>query len=399
MDTMELLMPAGDMEKLKIAIRFGADAVYLGGPTMQLRAANTGFSMQALAEAIAYAHVQEKKVYVAVNAFADNRDIDRATDYAKALNDLSADAVIVSDLGMLRRIKKSAPNLEVHISTQANCLNYEAACAYYELGAKRIVLGREMPLADIGALSDKTPTDLELEAFVHGAMCMSYSGRCMISAYLTGRSANKGGCTQSCRWNYALLEETRPNQFMQVYEDEAGTAILSAYDLNMIQHLDELSRCGITSVKVEGRMKTAYYVATVANAYRRAIDESAPMQTLLDELECVSHRPYSTGFYLGKPETDKKAGDGYIQSCLFCAVVLQDAENGRIFIEQRNRIREGDTVEVISPTHMGAKFVIGNIRSEDGQPLDAIVSPMQRAAVDCPYPLVQGDMLRIRAAS
>ena len=399
MQKIELLAPAGDMEKMKVALRFGADTVYLGGPIMQLRAASTGFSVESLREAATYAHSKGRKVYVAVNAFAYNRDIDAMPDYASAMADAGVDAVIVSDPGVLRRIKRSVPHLDVHISTQANCLNYEAARVYYELGASRIVLGREMPLSDIRQLREKTPPELALEAFVHGAMCMSYSGRCMISAHLTGQSANRGDCKQSCRWRYALLEETRPKQFMEVYEDEKGTAILSAFDLSMLAHLDALIDAGITSFKIEGRMKTAYYVATITNAYRRALDKSAPASDLLGELNCVSHRPYSTGFYLGTPNADKSAGDGYLQSCLFAAVVLEDAECGRVLIEQRNKIREGDMLEVVSPSLVNASLKVHAIENEEGERLTSADVPMQQIRIDCPLPLVQGDMLRIRTGN
>ena len=396
MSTIELLAPAGDMEKLDVALRFGADAIYLGGPMMQLRAASTGFTLESLQTAIDTAHAMGRKLYVAVNAFAYNQDIDAAAAYARELADAGADAAIVSDLGMLRACKRSAPDLDVHISTQANCLNYESARTYHELGASRIVLGREMPIADIRTLRDRTPPELELEAFVHGSMCMAYSGRCMISAHLNNRSANRGGCTQSCRWRYALVEEKRPGQYMPVYEDDKGTAILSAFDLNMLAHLDALINAGVTSMKIEGRMKTAYYVAIVTNAYRRAIDMSEPVEALLAELDCVSHRPYSTGFYLGEPDTHSPAGDGYLQQCLFAANVLEAAANGRVLIEQRNRIREGDRLEVISPALMGATFVASGIETEDGERISSIDRPMQRVVIDCPYALVKGDMLRVR---
>ena len=272
MNQLELLAPAGDLECLRTALRFGADAVYVGGPQMQLRAGSVGFSMDDLAEAVREAHALNRRLYVTVNAFASNSEIDALSDYAQALKALGADAVIVSDLGAIAAIRRAAPDLDVHVSTQANCLNYAAAQVYADLGATRVVLGREMSLTEIAELRAKTPASLELEAFVHGAMCMAYSGRCMISAYLAGRSANRGACAQSCRWTYHLMEEKRPGQFFPVEEDDRGTTILSSLDLCCIDFLDRIAAAGVTSFKIEGRMKSPYYVATVVNAYRKRLD-------------------------------------------------------------------------------------------------------------------------------
>ena len=255
MNQLELLAPAGDLERLRTALRFGADAVYVGGPQMQLRAGSVGFSMDDLAEAVREAHALNRRLYVTVNAFASNSEIDALSDYAQALKALGADAVIVSDLGAIAAIRRAAPDLDVHVSTQANCLNYAAAQVYADLGATRVVLGREMSLTEIAELRAKTPASLELEAFVHGAMCMAYSGRCMISAYLAGRSANRGACAQSCRWTYHLMEEKRPGQFFPVEEDDRGTTILSSLDLCCIDFLDRIAAAGVTSFKIEGRMK------------------------------------------------------------------------------------------------------------------------------------------------
>ncbi len=264
---LELLSPAGSMEALQAALRFGADAVYAGGPQLQLRAGSAGFTMDMLADAAREVHARGRKLYVTVNAFPTNREIDALGDYAQALLALGADAAIVADLGAIAAMRKAAPGLPIHVSTQANCVNYAAARAYCDMGATRVVLGREMTLDDIAELRAKVPVELELEAFVHGAMCMAYSGRCLISAYLTGRSANRGGCAHSCRWNYALMEEKRPGEFLPVEEDARGTTILSSFDLNCLDFLDRIAAAGVTSFKLEGRMKSPYYVATVTNAW------------------------------------------------------------------------------------------------------------------------------------
>ncbi|MBQ3575315.1 MAG: U32 family peptidase, partial [Clostridia bacterium] len=297
----ELLSPAGDLERLETALRFGADAVYCGGPMLQLRSGNVGFTMESLAIGVKKCHEKGKKIYVTVNAFANNSEVDAVSDYARALYDMGVDAVIVSDLGLISQIRRSVPKLPVHVSTQANCLNYAAANAYYDMGVKRIVLGREMSLKEIRELRKRIPDDLELEAFVHGAMCMSYSGRCMISAYLTDRSANRGACTQSCRWKFHLTEETRPGEFFPVVEDERGTTILSSFDMNCIDFLDQIMEAGVVSFKLEGRMKSPFYVATVTNAYRKRIDgilsgtaTKESVQLLRRELCAASHRPYAS---------------------------------------------------------------------------------------------------------
>lgn len=396
MSDFELLSPAGDELRLRAACRYGADAVYLGGPQMQLRAAGVGFTMERLGEAAGYVHRLGKRMYVAVNAFARNADIDAIGDYARALNEAGADAVIVSDLGALVAIKRAAPDLAVHISTQANCMNYEAARAYYDLGASRIVLAREMTLEDIAALRAKTPPGLRLEAFVHGAMCMAYSGRCMISAYLTGRSANRGACAQSCRWNYRLCEEKRPGQFFSVEEDARGMAILSAQDLCALPLLNQLKAAGVTSFKIEGRMKTAYYVSTVTNAYRCALDGLASEDALLDELNCVSHRPYCEGFYLGALRPFSPEDGAYQQSCLFVGEV-EAARGGLVSVRVRNKISAGDTLEALSPGAPARPFRVEAIY-RDGQRAACAPVPDERVQIECPLALEAGDILRRRLA-
>ena len=405
MNQLELLAPAGDLERLRTALRVGADAVYVGGPQMQLRAGSVGFSMDDLAEAVREAHALNRRLYVTVNAFASNSEIDALGDYAQALKALGADAVIVSDLGAIAAIRRAAPDLDVHVSTQANCLNYAAAQVYANLGATRVVLGREMSLTEIAELRAKTPASLELEAFVHGAMCMAYSGRCMISAYLAGRSANRGACAQSCRWTYHLMEEKRPGQFFPVEEDDRGTTILSSLDLCCIDFLDQIAAAGVASFKIEGRMKSPYYVATVVNAYRKRLDalktgnaDDMQLALLRRELNAASHRPYSSGFYFGELKHHAPDEGAYLQDCTFVGVVRERLSGGRILFECRNRIREGDRVELLSPDSLGLSFVAGNIRSESGLPEPAAARPSEIYSMDCGCPAAPGDLLRMRTA-
>ena len=399
----ELLAPAGDLERLDVALRFGADAVYVGGPRLQLRAGAVGFSMEDLSEAARRAHGAGRKLYVTVNAFPDNAEVAGIGDYAQALRDLGVDAVIVADLGAIAAIRRAAPELHVHVSTQANCLNYLSARVYRDMGATRVVLAREMTLEQIAELRAKVPADLELEAFVHGAMCMAWSGRCMISAYLTGRSANRGACTQPCRWSYHLMEETRPGEFFPVEEDDRGTTLLSSCDLNALDFLDRLMEAGITSFKIEGRMKSPYYVATVVNAYRKRIDAlrsgtATPGQLALlqRELNAVSHRQYSSGFYFGEMQRHAPDGGVYLQDCTFVGVVRERLPGGRILVEQRNRVREGDVLEVLSPHSLGVRFAAANLTDLSGRALDAASVPMERFLLDAPEGVDAGDLLRIR---
>ena len=392
----ELLSPAGDLECLQTALYFGADAVYVGGPMLQLRAGSAGFSMEMIAEASKMVHAEGKKLYVTVNAFPTNRELEALGDYAQALEDVGTDAVIAADLGAIGVIRRAAPKLKVHVSTQANCQNYMAARMYADMGATRVVLGREMTLQQIRELRGKAPKSLELEAFVHGAMCMAWSGRCMLSAYLADRSANRGACTQSCRWQYRLLEEKRPGEYFPIEEDERGTTILSSRDLNCLSFLDQLVEAGIASFKIEGRMKSPYYVATVTNAYRRRMDGSEDTGVLNRELDAISHRCYSSGFYFGSMKTQGPDAGAYLQDCLFVGVVRERLPNGRLRVEQRNRIREGDVLEVLSPNSFGMSFAASHITDENGQPLDAATIPMQRFDIDAPEGIGPGDFLRIR---
>lgn len=403
MPNYELLSPAGDMECLRAALRFGAGAVYVGGPRLQLRAGATGFSMDALAEAANEVHSAGKKLYVTVNAFPTNRELDALGDYAQALRQVGADAAIVADLGAVAVMRRAAPGLDIHISTQANCQNYASALAYYDMGATRVVLGREMTLEQIGELRARTPADLELEAFVHGAMCMAWSGRCMISAYLTGRSANRGACTQSCRWTYHLMEEKRPGEFFPVEEDEGGTTILSSHDLCCIDFLDQIAEAGVTSFKIEGRMKSPYYVATVTSAYRRRIDGLAQgpispeaLDALRRELDAVSHRAYASGFYFGQMKRSAPDDGLYLQGCRFVGVVKERLSEGRVRVELRNRVCRGDALEVLSPSRLGLGFTAENLADAEGTPIEQAAVPMMLFDLDAPPGVEPGDLLRIR---
>lgn len=392
----ELLCPAGSFESLRTALHFGADAVYAGGPFMQLRSENAGFSEEDIIKAVELVHSQGKKIYITVNCFATNSEIDRLSDYAKFLYGADVDGVIVSDLGSVVTIKSAAPDLPVHISTQANIQNYKTAEVYYNMGAQRVVLGREMTLEEIAELRQKTPKELEIEAFVHGAMCMSYSGRCLISSYLTGKSGNHGDCTQPCRWMYNIVEEKRPEQHFTVIEENGSSAILSSHDLCCIDFLDEIAKAGVISFKIEGRMKSPYYVATVTNAYRQRLNGSASLETLHHELECASHRPYSSGFYYGALKYDHNNDGLYRQSCKFIGIVQNEDSTGRYFVEMRNKFCVGDTLEVLSPYSSGQSFTVTNIIDKDGNIRESAHIPREILSVECPIKLHEGDILRKR---
>lgn len=396
MSKLELLSPAGDMECLEAAVYFGADAVYIGGEMMQLRAASAGFSMEQTQRAVEFTHSEGVKLYVTVNSFAKNKEIPFVSDYAKTLYEIGVDAVIVSDIGVMAAIKKGAPDLSLHVSTQANCQNYSAAKVYYDLGAERIVLAREMSIEEIAELRSLVPKDLELEAFIHGAMCMSYSGRCMISSFLTNRSGNRGECTQPCRWQYHLVEQKRPNEFYPIEENDGVTSILSSHDLNCIDFIDKLIGAGITSFKIEGRMKTPYYVATVTNAYRRRLDNKTELDLLEKELNCVSHRPFSSGFYFGEMKYNHINDGLYHRDCQFIGVVLTAGNSERVLIEQRNSFKVGETLEIVSPYSLGESFEVKDIINSKGKQVDTAHLVKEKVSINCPYKLKKGDMLRRR---
>lgn len=389
----ELLAPVGSMEALHAALRFGADAVYLGGPLLQLRAKSAGFTFDGIADAANAVHAKGKRLYATVNALAYPDEIDLLPAYANQLKDCGVDAAIVSDLGVLTAMHKACPRLELHVSTQASCTNHASALTWYGLGAKRIVLAREMTIEQIRDLKRRIPDDLELEAFVHGAMCMAYSGRCLLSSAILGRSGNRGDCAQPCRWSYALVEETRPNQSFPVMEEDNHSYVLSSRDLCCIGLLDELVDAGVTSLKIEGRMKTEYYVAVVTNAYRRVLDGTMTVEEAQRELLTVSHRPYTTGFYHGELPKDHSNAGVYTQTHRFAGVVLA-CENGVATVEQRNRFARGDALEVVSPVLSRAVLHADEIEDESGAPVEIANKVKAVLKIKTDLPLAPGDLLR-----
>lgn len=389
----ELLAPVGSMEALHAALRFGADAVYLGGPLLQLRAKSAGFTFAGIADAANAVHAKGKRLYATVNALAYPDEIDLLPAYANRLKDCGVDAAIVSDLGVLTAMHKACPQLELHVSTQASCTNHASALTWYGLGAKRIVLAREMTIEQIRDLKRRIPDDLELEAFVHGAMCMAYSGRCLLSSAILGRSGNRGDCAQPCRWSYALVEETRPNQSFPVMEEDNHSYVLSSRDLCCIGLLDELVDAGVTSLKIEGRMKTEYYVAVVTNAYRRVLDGTMTVEEAQKELLTVSHRPYTTGFYHGELPKDHSNAGVYTQTHRFAGAVLA-CENGVATVEQRNRFARGDALEVVSPVLSRAVLHANEIEDESGAPVEIANKVKAVLKIKTDLPLAPGDLLR-----
>lgn len=361
---LELLAPAGGMAQAKTALRFGADALYLACDRFGMRQRADNFSFEEIKTAVDLAHAQNARVYVTLNTVMDNADVAALPAYLEALAAASVDAFIVSDLGAFSLAQQYAPQVELHVSTQASISNYEAARRWHDLGASRVVLAREMSLEDIAELHAHIPDTLELEAFVHGAMCMAVSGRCLISAALTGRSGNKGFCTQPCRWNYALVEETRPNIYYPIEEDARGTYLMNAQDLNMIEHLDELACAGVDSIKIEGRNKRSFYVATVVHAYRQVLDGVNP-EVVHPELYTISHRPYGTGFYYGQPNQSPER-DGYVKECLHVATVVDCEPNElgchTVSVICQNRFFEGGELELLVPGKPIEKVIPENLR-------------------------------------
>ena len=369
---MELLAPAGNMEKLKTAFYFGADACYLGGKKFGLRAFSGNFDENELKEAVDYAHARSKKIYVTLNIVAHNPDFEGLKEYIEYLDSIKVEGVIVSDIGIMQFVKDNAPNLPIHVSTQANVTNKHTAKFYENFGVTRLVLARELSINEIKEIKEHVQ-NVEIECFVHGAMCISYSGRCLLSNYLSSRDSNRGACIQACRFEYSITEKTRKGEHFDIQEDDRGTYILNSKDLNMIEHLREIDEAGITSLKVEGRMKSPYYVATVINAYRRAIDlyyqdktKECP-KNLVQELEKTSHRRYTTGFYFGAKDKEYIEDSMPIQSSEFMAMVLEDSKDGYTLIEQRNRFKVGESLDVLSPTDaFGATINITHMKGEDG---------------------------------
>jgi len=349
---LELLAPAGNMDKLKTAFHYGADACYLAGKKFGLRAFSGNFDLEELKEAAEYAHSLNKKIYVTLNIVAHNNDFEGLKEYLEYLQEIDVDGLIISDVGIVSMAREFAPNIDIHLSTQANVTNKYAAKFYTDIGVKRLVLARELSINEIKEIRDYIPEDVELECFIHGAMCISYSGRCLLSNYLTGRDSNRGACVQACRFEYSLCEKSRKGEYYDIAEDERGTYILNSKDLCMIEYIKELVDAGVTSFKIEGRMKSVYYVATVVNAYRRAIDDYKEGKTfnvmLKDELEKASHRRYTTGFYFGSNDKEYTETSMPIQTHEFMAVVQSENVNGYVVIEQRNRFKVGEELEVLS---------------------------------------------------
>ena len=390
----ELLAPAGNMEKLHMALLYGADAVYLGGKMFGLRAFASNFSLAEMDEAVAFAHSLHKKVYVTVNIFAHNEDINNLPDYLRNLQAIGVDALLISDFGVWSVAREIIPEMPLHVSTQANTTNWAAVKAWENLGASRVVLARELSFTEMKEIGSKT--EVELEAFVHGAMCISYSGRCWLSSYLTGRDGNRGACAQVCRWEFSLTEKNRPGEVYDVAGDDQGTYIMNSKDLCLLPYLPQLMEAGICSFKIEGRMKSAHYAASVVSVYRRAIDACwrdpqhfTVKQEWLDELEKVSHRPYTTGFALGKPDATAQVytTSSYLQTHEFVGLV-RDWDNGRLTVEQRNHMKEGETLEVFCPDGSLRTLVLKEMRNQDGEPIVAAQHPQMvftcRAAESIP---------------
>ncbi|HIV03234.1 MAG TPA: U32 family peptidase [Candidatus Aphodoplasma excrementigallinarum] len=404
MNTIELLAPAGDLTKLKMAILYGADAVYIGGEAFGLRTASKNFSLPQMEEGIRFAHERGKKVYLTTNIIPHNADLEGFCAYLDAVVSLGIDAVIVADLGLFTLIHERHPDLHIHISTQANNTNYLSAKAWYNMGAQRVVLARELSLAEIRQIRDNTPPELEIEAFVHGAMCISYSGRCLLSNYLTGRDANKGECAQPCRWNYALVEEKRPGEYIHVGEDEQGSFFFNSKDLCMIDHIPELVQSGITSFKIEGRVKSEYYVATVVKAYREEIDRylSDPAHYQFDpeslnEVLKVSHRPYTHGFYFGKTDANAQVYEtsSYIRDYdIVGFVTAYDEATGIATVEQRNKFSVGDTVEVIQPGKPYFSQKVAWLKNEAGEAITSTPHAQMVFTMPLDKPAAPNAMLR-----
>lgn len=400
----ELLAPGGSLEKLKTAIDYGADAVYIGGEAFSLRVAAENFSLEDMKEGLKYAHDRGKKVYLTANIIAHNRDLDKFKEYIRQIRPLGFDAVLIADLGLFDIMREIAPENPIHVSTQANNTNYATANAWHKLGAERVVLGREMSFKEIAEFREKISPELELEAFVHGAMCISYSGRCLLSSYMTGRNSNVGACAHPCRWNYSLVEEKRPGEYFDVFENERGSFIFNSKDLCTIEHIPELIESGISSLKIEGRVKTSFYVATVVGAYRREIDRyfADPKnyefnREELEELCKVSHRPYTTGFYFGAPGSDGQVyeSSSYIRDYELVGIVKEyDEASGRMTVTQRNRFFEGDELEIIQPMKPYITVKAMNMCDDKGEKISVAPHAEQVVTMDCAEPVCEGAMLR-----
>ena len=400
----ELLIPASSLEVLKIAVIYGADAVYIGGEAFGLRAKAKNFSMEEIREGIAFAHAHDVKVYITANILAHNGDLDGVREYFAELREIKPDALIISDPRVYMIAKEVCPEIERHISTQANNTNYGTYRFWYEQGAKRVVSARELSLAEIKEIRANIPDDLEIETFIHGAMCISYSGRCLLSNYFTGRDANQGACTHPCRWKYAVVEEKRPGEYLPVYENERGTYIFNSKDLCMIEHIPELMESGIDSFKIEGRMKTALYVATVARTYRRAIDDYKQSPELYrehmawyqEQISNCTYRQFTTGFFFGKPSDEAQIYDNntYVKEYTYLGIVGERNEEGLYRIEQRNKFSVGESIEVMKPDGANITVTVQRIVDEEGNDMESAPHPKQVLYIDLGQPLAMYDILR-----
>ena len=397
MKKLELLSPAGDMERLKMAVAYGADAVYLAGTDFGMRSFAGNFTLDEIPEAVRFAHEKGVKVHVTVNTMPRNDEIAQLPAYLERLDDAKVDALIVADMGAFTLAGKYAPHCDRHISTQQSIANYECATAWYDLCAKRVVLARELSLSEIRCIREKTPKELEIETFGHGAMCVSYSGRCLLSNYMTGRDSNRGACAQPCRYQYALMEEKRPGEYFPVYEDEKGTYILNSRDMCTIDHLQDLMDAGIDCIKIEGRAKSAYYAAIVTGAYRHCIDDLCAGREIddvwRDEVEHVSHRIYSTGFYYGEPGQYTE-NSRYIRQWQICAKVESCDDSGLAVCTLNNKFRAGDALEVVGPDLRPFPIVAEQMRDSDGNALDEPRTPQMRFTIQLPQKVPALSILR-----
>lgn len=392
---MELLAPAGNFDKLVTAVHYGADAVYFSGKRFGLRAFAGNFDDEEIVRALDFLHSHGKRGYITLNIVAKDSDFEGLDDYLSLLEKAGVDGLIVSDVGLIYYIHNHFPKLHIHVSTQANVNNSQSVKFFADLGCTRIVLARELSLEDIKILRKNIPQNVELEAFVHGAMCISYSGRCLLSNYLSGRDSNRGACVQACRWKYYIREENREDE-LPIEEDERGTYILNSKDMCLIDHLKELEEAGIASLKIEGRMKSDYYVASVVNAYRRALDGFKDYDVLHNELEKTSHRRYTTGFYFGAEDKEYLQDSMPVQSYVFIAKVVEDAKEGFVKVEMRNRFKVGDKLEILSPDENFLKVIsVEKIFSSSGEEIDDAKKVQEIVTINCPYSLKVGDILRI----
>ncbi|MDD3661225.1 MAG: U32 family peptidase [Lachnospiraceae bacterium] len=402
----ELLIPASSLEVLKTAVAFGADAVYIGGESFGLRAKAKNFSNEDMAEGIRFAHEHGRKVYVTANIFAHNEDLSGAENYFRELKEMRPDALIISDPGMFMTAKEICPEIEIHISTQANNTNYKTYQFWEKMGATRVVSARELSLAEIRDIREHISPEMEIESFIHGAMCISYSGRCLLSNYFTGRDANKGECTHPCRWKYSIVEETRPGEYMPVYENERGTYIFNSKDLCMIEYIPEVLAAGIDSLKIEGRMKTALYVATVARTYRKAIDDfleseekyRANMDWYKSEIAKCTYRQFTTGFYFGKPDESTQIYDTntYINEYIYLGMVNKIDDNGMIVTEQRNKFSVGDEIEIMKPDGSNISTRVLELLDEEGNQMENAPHPKQKLLLRLDQSASENDILRVK---